>query len=52
MKRFKPLKWLFLLALCAGLSAGCSGSSGDGGGAGPAEGSTWDKMEWDKGKWG
>jgi hypothetical protein len=56
MKQFKPLKpILLLLVLCAGLFAGCGRGGGGGDGAAspnPAEGSTWDQMEWDKGKWG
>jgi len=54
-KRLKRLKPFLLLALVlsAGLLAGCGG--GGGGGTtppSPAEGSSWDQMEWDTGKWG
>jgi hypothetical protein len=56
MKRFKRLKlFLLLLVFFAGLLGGCGRGGGGGDGAAspnPAEGSTWDQMEWDKGKWG
>ncbi|MBI3610176.1 MAG: hypothetical protein HY204_05685 [Nitrospirae bacterium] len=53
MKRLKP--FLLLLVFFAGLLAGCGHGGGGGGGAAspnPAEGSTWDQMGWDQGKWG
>lgn len=54
LRRFKPFL-LLALVLCTGLLAGCDGGGGGGGGTtppNPAEGSTWDQMGWDQGKWG
>jgi hypothetical protein len=55
--RFKLFKLLFLFILSTGMISGCGcgrgGGGGDGGGSpNPAEGSTWDQMGWDQGKWG
>jgi hypothetical protein len=56
MKRLKQFEGplLLVLFLLTGLFSGCSHGGGGGGAAAPnpAEGSTWDQMEWDKGKWG
>jgi hypothetical protein len=58
MKRLKRFKAILLLTLIlfAGLLSGCGGGGGGGGGGAaapnPAEGSTWDQMSWDQGKWG
>lgn len=44
---------VFALALSSGLMTACGG--GGGGGTtppNPAEGSNWDEMGWDQGKWG
>jgi hypothetical protein len=56
----KAIPWgriLVSLILMASLYAisGCGGGGGGGGSAAapnPAEGSTWDEMVWDQGKWG
>jgi hypothetical protein len=52
----KAIAWrriVMVLVLVAGLYA-ISGCKHGGGGSGPnpAEGSTWDQMKWDQGKWG
>jgi hypothetical protein len=45
----------FLILVLCGVMAGCGGGGGDGGGdsppPNPAEGSNWDEMVWDQGKW-
>jgi hypothetical protein len=46
---------VFLSVMLSGLLSGCGSGGGGGGGAAspnPAEGSTWDQMVWDQGKWG
>jgi hypothetical protein len=52
INRYDRTKWIVLLSLSLAL-AGC-GHGGGGGAAAPnpAEGNTWDQMQWDKGKWG
>jgi hypothetical protein len=55
----KPIPWgriLVSLILVTSLYTvlGCGHGGGGGGAAAPdpAEGSTWDRMVWDQGKWG
>ncbi|MFY9271268.1 MAG: hypothetical protein WAO55_16105 [Candidatus Manganitrophaceae bacterium] len=53
---FIPLGLVLALLLSGALLTACGGGGGGGeepsAGNNPAEGSTWDQMEWDKGKWG
>ena len=53
---FNLFRLVLLLVLCTGLLAACSSGGGGGGGGAPApspaEGSTWEEMVWDQGKWG
>ncbi|MBI3609650.1 MAG: hypothetical protein HY204_02990 [Nitrospirae bacterium] len=54
-KRLRGGIGLLGLLLSLGLLYGCAGGGGGGGGGStpnPAEGSTWDQMGWDQGKWG
>jgi len=53
-KRLNPIKPLLFLTVvfCLGLTAGCGSGGGGSTTADPAKGTTWDEMEWDKGKWG
>ncbi len=45
---------LLFIAVLGGFLSGCGHGGGGGGGSAsnPAEGSTWDQMKWDQGKWG
>lgn len=49
-------RWFCIFLLILGLSLGSCSKGGGGGGQevenDPAQGSTWDQMVWDKGKWG
>ena len=50
--RFGPVL-LFLILVQGGLlGCGQGGGGGDSPAPNPAEGSTWDQMKWDQGKWG
>jgi hypothetical protein len=52
VKRLKRMSVLLLFILSAGLLSGCGGGGGGGAAAtNPANGSTWDQMVWDQGKW-
>jgi hypothetical protein len=48
----KRLLFLLMLFLCPELLSACGHGGGGGAAANPAEGSTWDQMKWDQGKWG
>jgi hypothetical protein len=52
VKRLKRMSVLFLFILTAGWFSGCGGGGGGGAAPNPANGSTWDQMVWDQGKWG
>ncbi|MFY9269595.1 MAG: hypothetical protein WAO55_07595 [Candidatus Manganitrophaceae bacterium] len=51
MRRFQLFGALLIVTFLIGFLAGC-GKGGGEPGVNPAEGSTWDQMAWDKGKWG